>query len=437
MSRRVIIGSVVGCSMANRTTSACGLIALLLFSCLASTVSAEGAVDLDDPFWLAEHDLGLEVVAAGGETTQKILVAGADGYARLLDGTDPNVQIELATPVDDTIRAIDWHPRGKTALLVGDNGAMLRYAAEDHSVTTVSGSVQLNGINIGAVAWNAAGSEAYVGGDGGWLWAYHEGEGGQGEFELLNATKGSRITGIACQAEDALCAVTTESDGIAIIDSNSNHQLHWIGGTDRMWRGVNCAEPVFNRCVAIGEDRAIGITGLNLQEPQQSTIFTKIIPSISGEFTHIHTRVASEALVTMAPFQVMAWDLSEGEAYEWVEYEEVVSSGGALAGERLVGSWATTDNSNIGFLVTSYGAVIGFHPPPETSVWTDSLISYVLGAVVFVAVPGSVLGLIFMNSETLQKKYFARRNAKLEVVENKRIEKEKSEKRAARKSKKS
>ena len=423
--------------MASRVRTACGLVTLLLFSCMASVVAAEGTVDLENPIWLAEHDLGLEAVASGGETTQQILVAGADGYARLLDGSDPNTQIELATPVDETIRAIDWHPRGKTALLVGDGGTMLRYAAEDHSVTTVSGSAVLNGVDIASVAWNAAGSDAYTGGEGGWLWAYHEGEGGQGVFQLLVQEAASKITGIACQPEEPLCVVTTEADGIAVIDSNSNHTLHWIGGTDRVWRDVNCAEPVFNRCVAIGDGRAIGIIGLNVQEPQQSTIFTKIIPSISGEFTHIHTREASEVLVTMAPFQVMAWDLSEGEAYEWIEYEEVVSSSSSLAGERLVGSWATTDDSNIGFVVTSYGAVIGFHPPPETDVWTDSLISYILGAVVLVAVPGSVLGLIFMNSETLQKKYFARRNAKYEAAENARIEKEKAEKRAARKAKNS
>ena len=164
--------------MANGARTALGLVALILASCLVSVVSAEGAVEMDNPIWLAEADLGLEAVAAGGETTQKVLVAGADGYARLLDGTNPNVQIELATPTEDTLRAIDWHPRGKTALLVGDNGAMFRYVAEDHSVTTVSGSAQLNGVDVAAVAWNAAGSDAYVGGEDGWLWAYHEGEGG-------------------------------------------------------------------------------------------------------------------------------------------------------------------------------------------------------------------------------------------------------------------
>ena len=269
--------------MASRVRTVCGLCALLLFSSLASTVVAEGAVELDNPIWIAEYDLGIEAVAAGGETSQKILIAGADGYARLLDGTDPNVQIELAPTTESTLRAIDWHPRGKTALLVGDNGSMLRYVADDHSVNTVSGSVQLNNLDMAAVAWNAAGSEAYLGGEGGYIWAYHEGEGGQGVFQLLNDTRhNGAITGIACQPEDHLCVVTTASDGIAIIDTNSNHELHWIGGEDIAWRGINCAEPVFNRCIAIGAGRTIGRIGLDIHTPETTVIMKQTISSIGG-----------------------------------------------------------------------------------------------------------------------------------------------------------
>ena len=68
--------------------------------------------------------------------------------------------------------------------------------------------------------------------------------------------------------------------------------------------------------------------------------------------------------------------------------------------------------------------------------WTDSLISYILGAVVLIVVPGVVLGLIFMNSETLQRKYYDRRNAKREAAEKARVAKEKAQKKAARKGKK-
>ncbi len=424
--------------MATVKRVACGLLAILMISCLSPTAVASSAVELDNPIWLAESDLGLEVLAVGGASSQKVLVAVADGYARLLDGDDPNVQIELSSPTTETLRAIDWHPRGQTALLVGDNEAMLRYAAEDHSVTTVSGSGALMGLDMAAVAWNGAGSVAYVGGEGGWIWAYHEGEDGIGVFELIVNESGSDVTGIACLDEVNYCVVITESDGIMLIDSNSDHAMYALGKEGTRWLGINCADSVGETCVAIGEGRAIAQVQIDTNQPERSGVpYVQTVWSLSGEFTHVHTRSPRQTLVTMTPFQIMAWDMEEVEAYEWVEYADVADRSDALAGERLIGSWATIDNQNIGFVVTSYGAVIGFHPAPVTSVWTDSLISYILGIVVLIVVPGVVLGLIFMNSETLQRKYYDRRNAKREAAEKTRIAKEKAQKRAARKGKKS
>ena len=423
--------------MALTKIPAIGLISILLVSILSPIASAESAVELENPIWISESDLGLEALASGGEKSQKIIVAGADGYARLIDGENPSEQIDLATPVEDTLRAIDWHPRGKTALIAGDNGAMLRYAAEDHSITTVSGSAQFGSLDMRGVAWNAAGNWAYIGGEDGWIWAYQEGEEGVGNFQLITTEEASLVTGIACMNEVNVCAASTESDGIAIIDSRTEHTVHWIGGENRIWRGISCDGGPLERCVAIGDGRGIGSISLNLNDLDQSTIFTQITPGVSGELTHVHARATGELLISMAPFQIVAWDMGASEAYGWVENEDVMSDSSALAGERLIGTWATTSDENIGFIVTSYGGIIGFHPPTESSVWTDSLISYVLGAVVLVAVPGVVLGLIFMNSETLQRIYFSRRNAKQEAAEAARIQKEKDAKRAARKKKNS
>ena len=67
--------------MANRIRVSVGLAILLFAVGFTPTVTAESAVELDNPIWLAERDLGIEAIAVGGETTQKVLVAGAEGYA--------------------------------------------------------------------------------------------------------------------------------------------------------------------------------------------------------------------------------------------------------------------------------------------------------------------------------------------------------------------
>ena len=53
--------------MSVKTRAAIVLVALLILPGFATTVSAASVVELENPIWLAEADLGLEVVAAGVE----------------------------------------------------------------------------------------------------------------------------------------------------------------------------------------------------------------------------------------------------------------------------------------------------------------------------------------------------------------------------------
>ncbi|MEE3082583.1 MAG: hypothetical protein VX320_00655 [Candidatus Thermoplasmatota archaeon] len=408
------------------------LISLLTFPLIAVFASAEVVVDIEEPFKLEVEDLGLEGMAAGGSDEQKILVVGADGFARILDGDDPKEQIELTVPEyasENTLRAVSWHPRGNTALIGGDNGTLLRYAQEDHSVTTVDAAGQLGGQDVHAVSWNTAGSHAYIGDEDGWLWAYREGEGGVAIFDLLVEESGSMITGIDCHPEVNLCLVTTVSDGIAIIDSRTNHTVHWIGQSGKVWRGVSCADPLEDKCITISSGLSFGIIGLNIDEPEKSNVMLKMVADSSGVFTHIHERSSGESLICMTPFEVIAWDHDEDEAYDWVDYSDAQNMSVTLAGERLIGSWATVENDNVGFLVTSEGSIVPFHPSVDENVLLDSIVSYIVAAMVIVAVPGVLFGLIFMNSTRLQSWYYSRRQAKREA-------KEEAQKRAAKEAKK-
>ena len=75
---------------------------------------------------------------------EDILVAGMNGYARLLSAEDAGnraLDIELVTGRSSTIQDIAWHPRGNTAIMVGDGGFAMRYDSYDHSVTYVNGGV--------------------------------------------------------------------------------------------------------------------------------------------------------------------------------------------------------------------------------------------------------------------------------------------------------
>jgi len=408
-------------------------VVLLMFAS-TSVVAAESSHEISgDIIWLAENDLGLADVESGSAPRMAIVV-GASGYMRLLDGEDPTIQIELNSADDDDLEAISWHPRGESALIVGDNGTVLRYTMDDHAVTHVGGTSVIEGTDLKAVSWNTAGSWAYFGGEDGWLWAYHDTEDGFGEYILLEGTGNSAITDIDCHPEVPLCVVTTLEDGIGVIDRD--HSLHWIGGRERAWFGVDCPEKVYPDCSAIGDDRALSLVALHEADAAYSSLSTKTVTTLNGQMTSIHTKSDGEAIVSVAPFAALAWQTTIQEGYFVIDHADIVGQNSLLGGEILVGTWSSADYVEKGWFVTSYGAVIPFAPQVESNPWLESSASWIVAGLIIIAVPGVILGLIFMNSTTMQAWYYGRRERKAEAKQAARIEEEILEAKQARYSKK-
>ena len=87
----------------------------------------------------------------------------------------------------------------------------------------------------------------------------------------------------------------------------------------------------------------------------------------------------------MALFQMTAWDMST-EAYEG-RIKDTFNASNALAGERLAGTWGTTDEECR--LHCDIIRAVGFHPPVETSVVDRQ--SDCRPAVVVPCVPGGLI----------------------------------------------
>ena len=153
-----------------------GLMTTLVFA--SPIISAESAVELDSIIHLSENDLSIKGIAENPEEN-KILIFGEGGYANIISSKNPDSQVLLVASDNQTMRDADWHPGGGTALLVGDDGMILRYTADDYSLTQAGEKMNFGQTGLNSVAWNTAGSWAYVGGDDGWLWRVRaEGDGG-------------------------------------------------------------------------------------------------------------------------------------------------------------------------------------------------------------------------------------------------------------------
>ena len=377
------------------------------------------------------RDIGIEESALSPDGSDVLLV-GLEGWAHLLDAVDPNVEVELNSNDEDDLRDVDWHPRGNTALIVGDSGTMLRYAREDHSVTHVSGSAgALYGQDLSAVSWDGPGNWAYLGGPGGLLMRYREnGTTGLGEFHALEGSRSSDITAIDCHAVmHSHCAVSTRSDGLALIDVN--HTVHWLptsDGTD--WADVICPSAEVDRCVAVGRDQTVGVVLLDVNDAGNTQFHSKRVET-TGQFTGVQVRDGNSLLLTTAPLGYVDWMVEDGsdqlgQAYPWIDNDHVGDEGALvlLRNQRIIGGWSAT--SETGFGITSYGTVFRYAPPSDPL--SDKLGSAIAPMLVIVAVPGVVLGLIYMSSPKLQKWYMDRRKAKhqAKVDASKAAEKERA-----------
>ena len=374
----------------------------------------ESVVEVSTISLVAQFDLGIEALAVS-PNGEDVLLVGVVGFAHYISATDPTIEVELYSDEGEDLNDVDWHPQGLTALIVGDDGTLVRYTREDHSITHVPGSTaNLMGSQLNTVTWDSSGNWAYLGGDDGLIMRFREDGNGIAEYIPLNGSKSSDVLDLSCHHQmHSICVMTTESDGIAIIDQQ--HEIHWLVGSEGVrWAGVICPHPERERCYAAGQGQSVGVVEINSNRPSDSFVVVKHV-NIGAEFTDVHARDDGHVLLQTAPFGWIDWDITGGNdelglAYPWLDNADVDDV--AMRGESLVGGWA--DTGETGYAVTSYGRVVYYYPPEGTI--SENIVSALAPMLVIIAVPGVVLGLLYIASPKLQKKYLewskARRAAK-------------------------
>lgn len=356
-------------------------------------------VELTDAGSLAEDDLGIKVGAVS-PSGEDILIAGMNGYAHLLSAKEADnrdMDIELVTGKNATIHDIAWHPRGNTALLVGEEGLAMRYDSYDHSVTNVNGSFSVLGKSLTTVIWRPGGDFAYVGAADGSVWKFAEHTG----FERLENLGTSEVNDIACHRNYNVCFLATMDEGIAVIDEG--HAVSWVGQTAaETWVGIDCADPALNECVGFAsglQSKVIRINTIDASKSSAQSAMRFDLPS--GEQTAVTRGHDGTTLVHLAPLGLLRHTPLSGEAFSVLIPKDAASWDAVVAGRSLSVVWET--GLHTGFMITEFGNIISFSPAVE-EVEMNIMDVLVLGAVA-ISVPGVILGLIYMNSPWLQRKY--------------------------------
>ena len=103
----------------------------------------------------------------------------------------------------------------------------------------------------------------------------------------------------------------------------------------------------------------------------------------------------------MAPLSLIRHEPQTSEAFTILMSEDAAEWDPVIAGRAMSVVWET--DLHEGFMVTEFGNIIAFSPLLE-EVDGNIMTVLVLGAVA-ISVPGVIIGLVYMNSPWLQRKY--------------------------------
>ena len=372
---------------------------MILILLIPVVIAESKQVDLSLESSVADYDVGISTGALSPDG-KSVLLVGNEGYVRLVSAKnagDRSLDVELNSARDYDFNDISWHPRSEAALIAGDFGTAMRYEKVDHSVTIVNGTGAILGRDMSSVEWRSAGDYAYFGSKDGSIWRFSEGTG----FMNLGNEADSEITGISCHMNYDLCVVSTISSGLGVI--GQAHNISWISGTKTdTWVDVDCPDVALNECVAFGSGlRMISIL-LNTIDHTKSDVGSMVeYRTLDGDFISSSRGYSSTSIIHLAPSATVRYEPLNDVAKVQISSDQMADWDSVIAGRQISYVWENSFNS--GFVITSNGNVISFEPY-QIEIENTMLTTAILIAV-SVSVPGVILGLIYMNSPFLQRKY--------------------------------
>ena len=338
-----------------------GLIMAILgiFALLSSPLAvADSAVTMESVVILGESDLGIEGATVSPDGNS-ILAHGAESAIFVIDSHVPENNSKVDFTGNRKLLDASFHPSGNTALLVGEEGLLLRFISTNGSIENAGGASNFGNTELRAVSWNGDGSWAYIGGEGGWIWRFRGLDGGGVEAIPLENRGESDVNAISCLRGYNVCIVSSSVDGIGVI--NQDHELFWIGGYGNPWIDVTCPSITSMECVVVSSDLTIARIRMNIEDPSKTAIHDNDIVQLQGFdgiMTGINMQKEGNSLISLAPFGLIEHDLEESRSFHWLDNNDAVDFDTSISGERIVSTWGTGPFD--GWILTDRGTIVSF-----------------------------------------------------------------------------
>ena len=123
--------------------------------------------------------------------------------------------------------------------------------------------------------------------------------------------------------------------------------------------------------------------------------------TLDGDFIAASRGYTSSSLIYLAPSGTVRYDAQNDVAKIQISSSQLADWDSVVAGRQISYVWETSFNN--GYILTSNGNIIAFEPHKVEI--DNSMLTTIILVAVSISVPGVILGLIYMNSPFLQRKY--------------------------------
>ena len=382
------------------------IIAIALIGILLLPLTSASDVTFSNLTPLSSQNLDLNAADVSPDGNI-VLVVGSDGFIHVISADEPGERekdISVNNSRSASFNDVAWHPNGETALIAGERGAALRYIHSDRTIEPLSGTSMLTDIKLTSVEWRAGGDLAFFGAANGNVYSFNQGEG----ITELEGSMNSTITDVACHNEQNICVLTTLEDGIGVIDRT--RELTWISGTSSLtWMAIDCPVSTVYVCTGFASGRQYLAIRLDIEDASKSTgdldgdgkTEARSLQEGQSDFIKLSRGFDDTIIVHMAPMESVRYKPRINEVFLHTSSEELTSFNPSVAGESITLIWEKGENQ--GWMLTTSGKIVKITPDETTQ--SAGILATLTFAAVAISVPGVIIGLIYMNSPFLQRKY--------------------------------
>ena len=381
------------------------IIAMILFGILLLPLVSASDVEFTELTPLSSQDLALNAgdVSPDGST---VLVVGSEGFVHGLSGDEPGDRgkdISIDSGRSASFNDVAWHPNGETALIAGELGAALRYVHSDQTIESLNGATIMGGVELTSVEWRAGGDLAFFGAKNGNIYVK--------DAEILTEIEGSMnssIMDISCHIEQNICVVATLEDGIGVIDRTS--ELSWISGTsNRAWMAIDCPKSTLYTCTGFASAREYLSIRLDIEDASKSTgdldgngeTDVRVLEQGDSDFIKLSRGFDGTTIVHMAPMESVRYEPKIDGMVLHTSSEDLTEFNPSVAGDSIALIWEKGQND--GWMITNTGKIVQI--TPDETMPSLGIMETIVFTAVAISVPGVIIGLIYMNSPFLQRKY--------------------------------